>query len=188
MHNWLLVHAIWVISMWTSWQLILIMAHFFFKLLTTAWIWNILPSSSPWLVTLSIIHIACTVLFLQDIITTHYSKLPELKFLSPFNFLSFCFIWKGYFNPKNYLRCRCLSYITTAVGTDPAHFDLSLAREKLLPSGHVNIGDWLVLHTQDLVALAYQVLNVVICIHFIYVHLDYSQLLLMMFMNLVFNR
>ncbi|KAJ8637016.1 hypothetical protein MRB53_011283 [Persea americana] len=52
---------------------------------------------------------------------------------------------------------ECLSYITTAVGTDPAHFDLSLARKKLLPSGHVNIGEWLVLHTQDLVALAYQI-------------------------------
>lgn len=78
------------------------------------------------------------------------------------------------------MRCRCLSYITTAVGTDPAHFDLSLARKKLLPSGHVNIGEWLVLHTQDLVALAYQVLNV--DSHLItYVHLDNSQVLLMMF-------
>lgn len=49
---------------------------------------------------------------------------------------------------------RCLSHLPTAVGKDPAHFDLSLARkQKKGPS----CGDWLVLQLQELVSLAYQV-------------------------------
>lgn len=51
---------------------------------------------------------------------------------------------------------ECLSFITAAVGADPAHFDLSLARKKLFANGHESNGDWLVLHTQELVTLAYQ--------------------------------
>lgn len=46
--------------------------------------------------------------------------------------------------------CRCLSRLPAAVGDDPAHFDLVLARED--PGG-----DYLVLHLAQLVALAYQV-------------------------------
>ncbi|XP_058082071.1 protein SWEETIE [Magnolia sinica] len=52
---------------------------------------------------------------------------------------------------------ECLSYLPAAVGTDPAHFDLSLARERISSSGDAIVGDWLVLHLQELVALAYQI-------------------------------
>ncbi|KNA19796.1 hypothetical protein SOVF_058220 [Spinacia oleracea] len=49
---------------------------------------------------------------------------------------------------------ECLSHLPTAVGKDPAHFDLSLARkQKKGPS----CGDWLVLQLQELVSLAYQI-------------------------------
>ncbi|XP_031496740.1 protein SWEETIE isoform X2 [Nymphaea colorata] len=48
---------------------------------------------------------------------------------------------------------ECLSHIPAAVGFDAAHFDLTLARER-----HFNdSSDWLVLHIQELVALAFQV-------------------------------
>lgn len=50
-----------------------------------------------------------------------------------------------------FLTYRCLSCVPLAVGTDPAHFDLSLARRRASSS------DWLVLHLQELVSLAYQV-------------------------------
>lgn len=52
---------------------------------------------------------------------------------------------------------RCLSLLPDAVGNNPAHFDLSIAREK---HANVDSGNWLVLHLQDLISVAYQVLNV----------------------------
>jgi hypothetical protein len=45
---------------------------------------------------------------------------------------------------------RCLSRLPVAVGGNPAHFDLVIAKEQ--KGGH-----WLVLHLGELVALAYQV-------------------------------
>lgn len=48
------------------------------------------------------------------------------------------------------LEFRCLSHIPAAVGKNPAHFDLDVA------GGH-HSGDWLVLHLQELISLAYQV-------------------------------
>ncbi|XP_057950084.1 protein SWEETIE isoform X2 [Malania oleifera] len=62
----------------------------------------------------------------------------------------------------NHLRFRtrafaaeCLSHLPTAVGKNPAHFDLSLAR-KHSNDGRAS-GDWLVLQVQDLISLAYQI-------------------------------
>ncbi|MCL7033976.1 hypothetical protein MKW94_027185 [Papaver nudicaule] len=62
----------------------------------------------------------------------------------------------------NHLRYRtrvfaaeCLSDVPAAVGANPAHFDLSLARKA--SSGGQAHGDWLVLHIQELIALAYQI-------------------------------
>lgn len=52
---------------------------------------------------------------------------------------------------------RCLSHLPRAVGKNPAHFDLSLARKQSV-NGQVSC-DWLVLHVQELISLAYQVLN-----------------------------
>ncbi|XP_020536843.1 protein SWEETIE isoform X2 [Jatropha curcas] len=49
---------------------------------------------------------------------------------------------------------ECLSHVPTAVGTNPAHFDLSLARKR---QAGVISGDWLVLHVQELISLAYQI-------------------------------
>ncbi|KAK9106905.1 hypothetical protein Syun_022916 [Stephania yunnanensis] len=50
---------------------------------------------------------------------------------------------------------ECLNHLPTAVGNDSAHFDLSLARKL---SGNGNVGtDWLVLHLQELISLAYQI-------------------------------
>lgn len=54
--------------------------------------------------------------------------------------------------------CRCLSYLPGAVGKNPAHFDLGLARDQST-NGRAS-GEWLVLHIQELIALAYQVLDV----------------------------
>lgn len=48
------------------------------------------------------------------------------------------------------LEFRCLSHIPEAVGKNPAHFDLDVT------GGHRS-GDWLVLHLQELISLAYQV-------------------------------
>ncbi|XP_068658237.1 protein SWEETIE isoform X2 [Aristolochia californica] len=69
-----------------------------------------------------------------------------------------------YLKQEKHLRFRtrvfaaeCLSYLPAAVGTDPVHFDLSLARESLPSSDPAIRGDWLILHLQELVALAYQV-------------------------------
>lgn len=50
---------------------------------------------------------------------------------------------------------ECLSLLPEAVGTNPAHFDLSLAREK--PVDKQNSGDWLVLRLQELISLAYEI-------------------------------
>ncbi|KAJ7971209.1 HEAT repeat 5B-like protein [Quillaja saponaria] len=59
-------------------------------------------------------------------------------------------------NRDKHLRYRtrvfaaeCLSHLPKAVGRDPGHFDLSLARKQS--------GDWLVLHLQELISLAYQI-------------------------------
>ncbi|XP_008459469.1 protein SWEETIE isoform X1 [Cucumis melo] len=50
---------------------------------------------------------------------------------------------------------ECLGHLPGAVGKDAAHFDLYLARNELAkgPSS----GDWLVLHVQELISLAYQI-------------------------------
>ncbi|KAK1357514.1 HEAT repeat-containing protein 5B [Heracleum sosnowskyi] len=45
---------------------------------------------------------------------------------------------------------ECLSHIPEAVGKNPAHFDLSLARTQ-------GSGDWLVIQVQELISLAYQI-------------------------------
>nr|XP_016503943.1 PREDICTED: HEAT repeat-containing protein 5B-like isoform X4 [Nicotiana tabacum] len=65
--------------------------------------------------------------------------------------------------PRNkHLRYRtrvfaaeCLSHLPAAVGKNPAHFDVALAR-KQSGSGPTS-GDWLVLQLQELVSLAYQI-------------------------------
>lgn len=49
---------------------------------------------------------------------------------------------------------ECLSHLPGAVGNDPAHFDLSIAREKHADAA---AGNWLVLHLQDLISVAYQI-------------------------------
>ncbi|KAF2313762.1 hypothetical protein GH714_013249 [Hevea brasiliensis] len=49
---------------------------------------------------------------------------------------------------------ECLSHLPTAVGNNPTHFDLSLARKR--PTEVIS-GDWLVLHVQELISLAYQI-------------------------------
>ncbi|XP_038985409.1 protein SWEETIE isoform X2 [Phoenix dactylifera] len=51
---------------------------------------------------------------------------------------------------------ECLSCLPTAVGNNPAHFDISLARSQPA-KGRSSLGDWLVLHLQELVALSYQI-------------------------------
>ncbi|XP_043715583.1 protein SWEETIE [Telopea speciosissima] len=50
---------------------------------------------------------------------------------------------------------ECLSHLPAAVGNDPTHFDLSLARRR--STNGQSSGDWLVLHIQELIALAYQI-------------------------------
>ncbi|KAG1327093.1 putative HEAT repeat-containing protein [Cocos nucifera] len=55
-----------------------------------------------------------------------------------------------------YIKFRCLSCLPTAVGNDPAHFDVSLARSQPA-KGRSSLGDWLVLHLQELVSLSYQI-------------------------------
>ncbi|KAJ4781926.1 HEAT repeat-containing protein [Rhynchospora pubera] len=51
---------------------------------------------------------------------------------------------------------ECLSCVPTAVGTEPAHFDLSLARNQT-GKGHNTSADWLVLKLQELISLSYQI-------------------------------
>ncbi|XP_022772079.1 protein SWEETIE isoform X3 [Durio zibethinus] len=65
-------------------------------------------------------------------------------------------------NREKHLRYRtrvfaaeCLSYLPEAVGKNPAHFDLSLARIKVA-NGQAS-GDWLVLQVQELISVAYQI-------------------------------
>ncbi|XAR51547.1 hypothetical protein NMG60_11006202 [Bertholletia excelsa] len=50
---------------------------------------------------------------------------------------------------------ECLSHLPAAVGTNPAHFDLSLARDQ--SSKGRTSSDWLVLYVQELISLAYQI-------------------------------
>ncbi|KAF8023726.1 hypothetical protein BT93_F1038 [Corymbia citriodora subsp. variegata] len=50
---------------------------------------------------------------------------------------------------------ECLRHLPSAVGNDPSHFDLSLARSQS-SRGHA-MGDWLVIHVQELISLAYQI-------------------------------
>ncbi|OIT22627.1 PREDICTED: HEAT repeat-containing protein 5B [Nicotiana attenuata] len=65
--------------------------------------------------------------------------------------------------PRNkHLRYRtrvfaaeCLSHLPAAVGKNPAHFDVALARKQ--PASGPSSGDWLVLQLQELVSLAYQI-------------------------------
>ncbi|RYR59970.1 hypothetical protein Ahy_A04g017089 isoform A [Arachis hypogaea] len=65
-------------------------------------------------------------------------------------------------NREKYLRYRtrlfaaeCLSHLPEAVGRNPAHFDLILARQE--HGKGPDTGDWLVLHLQELISLAYQI-------------------------------
>ncbi|KAL4570973.1 hypothetical protein LXL04_017722 [Taraxacum kok-saghyz] len=51
---------------------------------------------------------------------------------------------------------ECLSHVPDAVGQNPAHFDLSLARTQPPPKD-LKSGDWLVLQVQELISLAYQI-------------------------------
>ncbi|XP_010528470.1 PREDICTED: HEAT repeat-containing protein 5B isoform X2 [Tarenaya hassleriana] len=50
---------------------------------------------------------------------------------------------------------ECLSLLPEAVGKEAAHFDLALARR--LAADRQSSGDWLVLHLQELISLAYQI-------------------------------
>ncbi|KAF3685530.1 putative T-complex protein 1 subunit zeta-like [Capsicum annuum] len=50
---------------------------------------------------------------------------------------------------------ECLSHLPVAVGKNPAHFDIALARQQ--PSSGSTSRDWLVLQLQELVSLAYQI-------------------------------
>ncbi|XP_051126760.1 protein SWEETIE isoform X2 [Andrographis paniculata] len=66
------------------------------------------------------------------------------------------------FSRDKHLRYRtrvfaseCLNHLPEAVGENPAHFDLSLARRQ--PSKGPLSGDWLVLQLQELISLAYQI-------------------------------
>ncbi|KAI3451757.1 hypothetical protein Pfo_008422 [Paulownia fortunei] len=66
------------------------------------------------------------------------------------------------FSRDKHLRYRtrvfaaeCLNHLPEAVGENPAHFDLSLARGQPA-KGHLS-GDWLVLQLQELISLAYQI-------------------------------
>ncbi|CAI9110693.1 OLC1v1010761C1 [Oldenlandia corymbosa var. corymbosa] len=71
--------------------------------------------------------------------------------------------YSGFKNARDkHLRYRtrvfaaeCLSHLPEAVGINSAHFDLSIARAQSTNS--VASGDWLILHLQDLISLAYQI-------------------------------
>ncbi|KAI4352232.1 hypothetical protein L6164_006505 [Bauhinia variegata] len=65
-------------------------------------------------------------------------------------------------NREKHLRYRtrlfaaeCLGHLPEAVGKNPAHFDLVLARKQ--NANGRGSGDWLVLHLQELISLAYQI-------------------------------
>jgi hypothetical protein len=51
---------------------------------------------------------------------------------------------------------ECVSHVPVAVGTEPAHFDLLLARSAVAEGVHLS-NDWLILKLQELVSLSYQV-------------------------------
>uniref|UniRef100_A0ACD6A9T3 Uncharacterized protein n=1 Tax=Avena sativa TaxID=4498 RepID=A0ACD6A9T3_AVESA len=51
---------------------------------------------------------------------------------------------------------ECVSHVPVAVGTEPAHFDLLLARSAIAEGTYLS-NDWLVLKLQDLVSLSYQI-------------------------------
>uniref|UniRef100_A0A0D9WQP4 HEAT repeat-containing protein n=1 Tax=Leersia perrieri TaxID=77586 RepID=A0A0D9WQP4_9ORYZ len=51
---------------------------------------------------------------------------------------------------------ECVSHVPVAVGTEPAHFDLLLARSAV-SEGAYSSNDWLVLKLQELVSLSYQI-------------------------------
>ncbi|KAM0896259.1 hypothetical protein ACQ4PT_023313 [Festuca glaucescens] len=51
---------------------------------------------------------------------------------------------------------ECVSHVPVAVGTEPAHFDLLLARSAIAKGTYFS-NDWLVLKLQDLVSLSYQI-------------------------------
>lgn len=70
------------------------------------------------------------------------------------------------------VRIRCLNHLPEAVGDNPAHFDLSLARAHH-SKGHLS-GDWLVLQLQEIISLAYQV--VYILSSHLYVNLLHKEL------------
>ncbi|KAL8476600.1 hypothetical protein ACS0TY_029047 [Phlomoides rotata] len=66
------------------------------------------------------------------------------------------------FSRDKHLRYRtrvfaaeCLNHLPEAVGENPAHFDLSLARAER--ANGKPLGDWLVLQLQELISLAYQI-------------------------------
>ncbi|XP_022635843.1 protein SWEETIE isoform X2 [Vigna radiata var. radiata] len=68
----------------------------------------------------------------------------------------------GATNREKYLRYKtrlfaaeCLSHLPDAVGRYPAHFDLTLARKEHASGKPTS--DWLVLHLQELISLAYQI-------------------------------
>ncbi|KAK3132983.1 hypothetical protein QOZ80_6AG0530430 [Eleusine coracana subsp. coracana] len=51
---------------------------------------------------------------------------------------------------------ECVSHVPIAVGSEPAHFDLLLARSAITQGTYLS-NDWLVLKLQELVALSYQI-------------------------------
>ncbi|XP_062228917.1 protein SWEETIE-like isoform X3 [Phragmites australis] len=51
---------------------------------------------------------------------------------------------------------ECVSHVPIAVGAEPAHFDLLLARSAIAKGTHLS-NDWLVLKLQELVSLSYQI-------------------------------
>ncbi|KAL6603995.1 hypothetical protein ACP70R_044356 [Stipagrostis hirtigluma subsp. patula] len=70
----------------------------------------------------------------------------------------------GQFPQRNkHLRYRtrifaaeCVSHVPIAVGAEPAHFDLVLARSAIAKGTHLS-NDWLVLNLQELLSLSYQI-------------------------------
>uniref|UniRef100_A0A0E0LC01 HEAT repeat-containing protein 5B n=1 Tax=Oryza punctata TaxID=4537 RepID=A0A0E0LC01_ORYPU len=51
---------------------------------------------------------------------------------------------------------ECVSHVPVAVGTEPAHFDLLLARSAVAEGPYLS-NDWLILKLQELVSLSYQI-------------------------------
>lgn len=59
-------------------------------------------------------------------------------------------------NDTFFCENRCVSHVPNAVGAEPAHFDLLLARSAMAKGTYLS-NDWLVLKLQELVSLSYQV-------------------------------